>query len=757
MREMIQQPAGTNPGRMGKGERGLLGFDLRRYAFLMAKRWWILTLCFFAAVLMSLVMILKQEPKYQATAKIQLTRPVGLPSNLQSREQDSILGDYATTERNIILSEPVKSRAKELLGMTDEEWGKQDFSLSVDRLWETAILQISAAGREPKGVADYANAVVDAYVEYKLRMKGEQSQDTVTSLSQQATALSDQISEMEATLAEYRRTSGLVALEEMGNPAAAALGALSRQSMEFRVQRMLLEAQQPMLAQASDEVVLAALEYGAGTPGALAAAGVPGEAALGEDGTPVRPESLISQGIVAPPRWDDLKRENARLKAALETYRKKYKDLHPLIVETQRKLQENADAMQVELQFALNQYYSQLQALSIREKSAEQVEKSIEDQAEEIDRKRSEYASLERKLKRLNGLYDVVFNRLQEVDIASVVNSGSVIVLERAKVPGGPMNPRNLQTLFVAALLGLAAGIGIVLLLDFMDDSLTYPDEAEEALGASVLGVIPGAHWPEKSEQDRWVAKVDGSSSFAEAYRNLRSAILLNPVGAKCKTLAFVSSVPEEGKTTTCANLATSFAQSGKKVLVVDADLHRGKLHRLLGGQSGPGLSDILAGRLKWKDVVQKTEVPGLDFVATGLFPENPAEELMKPALRAFVKAAEAAYDLVIVDAPPVLAVSETSVLATLADAYLMVVWSGRTSRKLVKVAMQQLAARGATPLGVVLNNLELAKPGNYGAYSYYYQYYGYDYRYEDVTDEEEEALRATGADVTREPPERQG
>jgi capsular exopolysaccharide synthesis family protein len=290
-----------------------------------------------------------------------------------------------------------------------------------------------------------------------------------------------------------------------------------------------------------------------------------------------------------------------------------------------------------------------------------------------------------------------------------------------------------------------------------MDDSLTYPDEAEEALGANVLGVIPGAHWPEKTEQDRWVAKVDGSSSFAEAYRNLRSAILLNPVGAKCKTLAFVSSVPEEGKTTTCANLATSFAQSGKRVLVVDADLHRGKLHRMLGGQSGPGLSEILSGRLKWKDVVQKTEVPGLDFVATGLFPENPAEELMRPALRGFVKAAEAAYDLVVVDAPPVLAVSETSVLATMADAYLMVVWSGRTSRKLVKVAMQQLAARGATPLGAVLNNLELAKPGNYGAYSYYYQYYGYDYRYEDVTDEEEAALRATGAEVTREPPERQG
>lgn len=753
MREMLEQPTGMNAGTAGTGRAGAGDgrVDFRRYFFLLVKRWWVLTICFFASILISLVMIVRQEPRYQATAKIQLTRPVGLPSNLQARDTDIIVGDYVQTERNIILSEPVKTRAKEILGMSGEEWGRQEFSLRVDRTRDTAILLISATGREPKGAADYANAVVDAYVEYKLKTKGEKSQDTVTSLTQQATALSEQISEMEGVLAEYRRSSGLVGLGEAGNPAAAALGELSRKSMEYRVQRMLLEAQQPMLAQASDEVVLAALEYGVGAgAGAAVGTAVAPAGSVEEAAGEVRPESLISQGLVSPPRWEDLKRENARLKAALETYRKKYKDLHPLIVETQRKLQENSDAMQVELQFALNQYYSHLQALSIREKSAEQVEKSIEDQAEEIDRKRSEYASLERKLKRLNGLYDVVFNRLQEVDIASVVNAGSVLVLERARVPGSPMNPRNLQTLFIAALLGLAVGIGIVLLLDFMDDSLTYPEETAAALGATVLGVIPGAHWPEKGPEDRWVANVDGGSSFSEAYRNLRSAILLNPVGAKCKTLAFVSAVPEEGKTTTCVNLATSFAQSGRRVLVVDADLHRGKLHRMLGGESGPGLSDILLGRMDWKDVVQKTRVEGLEFIATGLFPENPAEALMRPEMGRFVKAAEGEYDLVILDAPPVLAVSESAVLATMADAYVMVVWSGRTSRKLVKVAMQQLASRGATTLGVALNNLELAKTGNYGAYSYYYQYYGYDYRYEDVTDEEEAALRATGADVKR-------
>jgi len=735
--------------------------DFRKYLFLGVKWWWIIALCFFAAIVLSLVMIVKQTPQFRATAKVQLTRPTGLPSNLQLKDYESILGDYARTEMNIIQGRQIKRLAEERMKADGYEAGAAGLSFSVDRVWETAILTFNASGSEPKACADYANAMADAYVEYKASSRTDRTQDTVTTLSQQATALSAQITDLEGKLVAYRRENGLIALEELGNPPAEVLARLTRQAMDYRIDRMILEAQQPLLEQASDEVVLAALEYGGLQPaplsqGVLAGAADVAAGLAAADGGPagtgqkVSAEALINQGVVDPPKWGGLKRENAMLRAKLATYRKRYKDKHPLVIETQRQLQENSDALQVELQFALDQYYSQLEALSIKEKSASEVEKSLEDQAEEIDRKRTEYASLQRNLKRLNGLYDLIFNRLQEVDIATASQLESVVILERAEVPSSPINPRNLQTLFIAALLGLAAGIALVLLIEFLDDTLKSPDEVAKALKVPFLGMVPGAHWHADAPSAYWLPNVDPTSGFTEAYRNLRSAILLRPGMERFKTLAITSSVPKEGKTTTAANLATSFAQSGKRVLLVDADLHRGKLHKIFGLSGDIGLGDILEGRGAWTSVVQKTAVDGLDFIATGVFPENPAEAVVRPALREFLEAAGKVYDLVLLDAPPALAVSETAVMVSLADAYLVVILSGRTSRKLVRISMQQMNSRGGDLLGVVLNNLDMSRMGDYNGYNYYYSYYGYDYRYEDEPQDGPETpeVQETGAEA---------
>lgn len=194
-----------------------------------------------------------------------------------------------------------------------------------------------------------------------------------------------------------------------------------------------------------------------------------------------------------------------------------------------------------------------------------------------------------------------------------------------------------------------------------------------------------------------------------------------------------ISSVPKEGKTTTSVNLGTSFAQTGHRVLMVDADLHRGGLHRFFGLQAGRGLSEILAGQTTLDKVVQHTPQAGLDLVGTGTFPTNPAELVMRREMREFLAEASEKYDLVILDAPPALAVSESTVIAAQTDGALLVVWGGRTSRKLVQASMRQLLSRGANVLGCVLNNLDLTRMGNYG-YSSYYHYYGYDYRYEEDT-----------------------
>ena len=167
------------------------------------------------------------------------------------------------------------------------------------------------------------------------------------------------------------------------------------------------------------------------------------------------------------------------------------------------------------------------------------------------------------------------------------------------------------------------------------------------------------------------------------------------------------------------------------KVLIVDADLHRGGVHRFFNLQAGRGLTEILLGQSTIDQVLQHTLVEGLDFIGTGAFPDNPAELVLGRRMKDFLAVASEKYDLVVLDAPPVLAVSETTVIASQTDCTLLAIWSGETSRKLVQVAIRQLLSRGTNLTGCVLNNLDLTRMGTYGAYSYYH-YYGYDYRYEE-------------------------
>lgn len=728
MRDMIKRPDSKSvPSDTATAAAAPKGLDIRKYFYMIAKRLWLLLLCFMTAVVIMLVMMARQEPEYQATAKIQLTRTVGIPASLQQRDMEAILGDYSETQRNILLSHDMIRRSREKLGITSAEFNAKYKGLSVYAVWKTAILAIRVTGREPAFCADYANAIADAFVEYKSEERSGGSQNTVIVLSEQANRLAEEVAKMEGDLLTFVRENSVVGIQERGNVAAELLAKLSKQAAEFKTQRMLLEAQQPLLAQAPDEVILAILEYGLPAPAPAAVAGRLQE----EDVSTDTAEGLITRGVIEQPSWGRLKRDNAMLEAQLVAYRKKFKDEHPLIRDTLLKLKQNEEAIKVESQFALKQYYSQLDALNIKEKAARRVEQAWEEEALEIDRKQKEYSSLQRGLDRLQRLYDVIFNRLQEVDISAGIQMESVKILERALVPGGPLKPRNLQSLFLAALIGLAVGVGLIFLLEFMDDSIRYPEEIAGHFGTRYLGLVPTAHWKQEDQDFYWINRVDSSSGFAEAYRNIRSALLLNPEGEQFKTLLVTSAVPKEGKTTTSANLATIFAQTGYRVLLVDVDLHRGGAHRFFGLQAGRGLSDVLLGHATPENVTQNTSVPGLDMIGTGAFPENPAELMLRKEMKNFLTEVAENYDLIILDAPPVLAVSETAVIASQVDATLFVVWSGRTSRKLVAASIRQLLSRGAQIAGCVLNNLDLSRMGNLGAYSYYH-YYGYDYRYEE-------------------------
>ena len=637
--------------------------------------------------------------------------------------------DYINTQLRIIASGLIRQRVYERLGRPREEVDEQIVDFRVGPVWKTSFMKITVSSLLPVIGADYANAIAEEYLNYKTEERMDTSQATIISLTHQANRIREELRKSEEKVIQFEKDNSVVAIQERGNVAAKYLASLSSRAAEYRTEKMLLESQQPMLEEASGDVMMKIFSRSSGplyNPSSARGSGAEGSNSYQRV---VGPESLIHRGVVAEHGWANLSRRKARLQSTLDTLRTRFRDTHPEIQRVKNEAEDVERQLQVELDFALKSYYAQLEALSIKERAVRRAELEWEDDALDVSKKAHTYNTLNRNVERLRSLYDLIFNRLKEVDISLGMEPETINIMERAYPASIPQTQAKFQSILLAALIGLGVGLALVFGLEYLDDSLRYPEEVEEQLGLPFLGVIPSANWDPDDLNTHLLSNMDQKSGLAEAYRNVRSALLFSGREAS-HVIAVTSSIPKEGKTTTCLNLAVSLAHAGSRVLLVDTDLRRGELHKFFGLEGGKGISDVLVGRIKPESVVQRTGIPNLDLVATGPFPPNPAELVLRKEFNVFMDYARMNYDRVMLDCPPVMAVSESSNLAAMADGALMVVWAGQTSRKLSQLTVQVLRERGANLLGVVLNNLEFGRVGYY-YYSTYYGYYDYDYSYE--------------------------
>lgn len=705
--------------------------DIKQYFHIIVKRIWLVALCFVISLAVMVVMMIRQVPVFRASTTILISGGLPIPSRLQYKEGKSY-GDYLATQERILRSPLLRRRTKERVGWPADQINKLLKSVSIRRDKKTAFVTIVVTSLDPVLGAEFANALAEEYIDFKAEERMDTSQTTVISLTQQATRLREQLKQADHRVLSFEKENKVIAIQERGNIAAKYLSQLASKAAGYRTERMLLEAQQPLINQASDEIVLTTLATPAGGMGGMRGGSILslGNSTPNEDASSSGAEGLIEHGVVSQPGWQGLRRQKSELEAELADLRKKFRDAHPRIQRLVSKIQDCDRLLNVELQFALQQYYSELESLEIREKAATQVEKEWEDQALSVARKAHEYQNLKKSVARLQSLYDLVFNRLKEIDISIGIEPASIRIMERAQPAYSPVTPRRMQSIFMAAIIGIGIGIGLVFVLEYIDDSIRYPEDITKGMGLSFFGVIPAANWDPEDLRTHLLTNIDQKSGLAEAYRNVRSSLLFTDSEKEIQTLVITSSVPREGKTTTSLNLSVSLAQAGTRVLLVDADMRRGEIHKFFGLEAGRGLSDMLIGQVKPESVVQRTHIQNLDLVATGPFPTNPAELVLRSEMKSFITFARRSYDRIIFDCPPLMAVSEAGIMCSLVDGVVFVVWAGQTSKKLARLSIQILRGRGANLLGCVLNNLEFGRVGYY-YYSTYYGYYDYDYHYD--------------------------
>jgi len=359
-------------------------------------------------------------------------------------------------------------------------------------------------------------------------------------------------------------------------------------------------------------------------------------------------------------------------------------------------------------------------------------------EAIELSKIEVDYKPLERAQDQNVKMYGLIASRQKEIDITGPMKTNNVRVLERAVVPVGPVKPKPIQNLLLGLFLGLTVGIILAFAIEALDNTLKTQSDVEQFLGVSVLGLVPvigaGAAAPTEQISDNLRERdlgvfLDPKSIAAECCRSIRTNILFMSPDRPLRTIVVTSPSPQEGKTTTAISNSVTMAEAGGRVLVVDTDMRRPRLHRSFGVPNQNGISTVIVGKGTLAEAIKHTDIPNLDVLTCGPVPPNPSELLHTNRFVDVLNECSKLYDRVILDSPPTSAVTDPAVLGNLCDGVILVVKAGETTRETAMHARRQLTAAKAKLLGVVVNAIDFSNPA-YGYEYYYRNYYRYGYTY---------------------------
>ena len=351
------------------------------------------------------------------------------------------------------------------------------------------------------------------------------------------------------------------------------------------------------------------------------------------------------------------------------------------------------------------------------------------------------YHILKQEIETNKNLLDGLMQRAKENDVTMAGTPNNIHVVDYASVPAGPVGPRRLPAVFIALVVAIAFGVALALFLEYLDDTVTSAGDVERLLRLPAIALIPLAgratgrrflplpaallkgngHLP----KPELLLDSDIPSLQAEAYRHLRTSVLLSTPGRAPRTLLVTSSVPAEGKTTTVANVATVLSQTGAKVLVIDADLRRPRLHLVFGMENKQGLSSILSSEITDGEIfsmINQYKDSNIYLLNSGAIPPNPAELVGSDQMRRLLALTAAEFKYTVIDSPPIASFTDGVLISSLVDGVLLVVHAGKTSRQVVRRTRQMLGEIGAKVIGVVLNKIDMHSQ----KYYYYHHYKGY-------------------------------
>ncbi len=579
-------------------------------------------------------------------------------------------------------------------------------SLRVNLSQNSRIIEIHYRSTDPQLAANVVNTLMQTYVEDNRKARFESTMQASDWLQKQLVDLQMKVETSQEKLVRYQREHEIVGIDEKQNIVTEKLDELNKELTAAETDRMDKEALTRMVESGDPEVV---------------------SGALGGEGT--------SAGQGGSGLLENLRSKQADLKIQAADLNTQFGPSYPKLAQLNGQLKEIDAQIQGEMKKIAakvrGQYVTALQRQNMLQVALDKQKQ----EANKLNESAIQYNLLKRDAETYRALYEGILQKLKEAGVSAGLKSNNFRIVDGARPPSYPIEPNIFRNLLFAVMLGLASGVGLAFLLEALDNTIRTTDQAQTVSGLASLGMIPlgsksAREGPNpkrlviasSKEAVELVTQVRPQSQMAESYRALRTSLLLSNLGSPPKVIMVTSALPQEGKTTTSINTAVVLAQKGVRVLLIDGDLRRPSIHKTLGMGPRSGLSNVLTGSTSLEQAITRTVIhSNLWVLPAGTPPPNPAELLASSNMRDVLNQLGQQYDHIVIDTPPALSVTDGVILSTRADAVVLVIRSGKTTKQSLRRARDIFAQVSAKVVGVLLNAVDLTSPDYY----YYYEYQG--------------------------------
>jgi polysaccharide biosynthesis transport protein len=558
--------------------------------------------------------------------------------------------------------------------------------LSISPVKDTRLVEIIYSSPDPEYAAQAANMVAREYVQQNLDAKLQNTNSTLDWLKDELEKQRQKVEASERAMANYQEGHNAMSLDDRQNVVVDRLNSLNDAATKAKMNRLQKEALHRQLA------------------------GVTADTA-GVDTLP---------GVSQNTTVQDIKQQLAQLNSDRARLLQTRTANHPEVAKVDAAIQSATARLRTETSKIIESIGNDYRAALAEERT---LTASLEDQKRQVidlNRKNIGYSTLKREAEGDRNVYNVLLQQEKELRVVGNSRANNVQLMDAAEVPGGPYTPNHGRDWLMALVLGLALGVAFAYTVEYLDDTVKIPDDLTRRLRLPLLGLVPavaGGKVP--------VLLNPVPHDFGEAFRSLRTSLVFTNGTEGKRMIAVTSSQPLEGKTTTAANLAVALALGGSRVMLIDADMRRPGLHRTLGIQNEVGLSHVLTGQARVREAVQRTSEPNLYVMTAGRTPPNPSELLSSARMQNLIANLKAGpFDWVIIDTPPVLAVTDAVIIAPYVSGLVFVVGAEMTRRAHAERAIQTIQSGKPNIIGAVLNRVDL----NRNKY-YYSRYYGYHYK----------------------------